>query len=447
MKLSGTTWRSLLARMSPRQQQYLVAAGALAGGVGVFWAVLAFSSSPAPRAGAAGAPARERVVTNPEQAGGVTPMQVNPVDQWLGTAGKELAQYKADKEAQDKINAEHQTSEAALMRRLSDIEKREQERSAAPGASSPPEQAPVAPPPAAVQPPTGQPLAYPPGTPVAPMGGPVPPGVAPPPRTEPDAPAIVRISLGSWTARETSPDAAQGSGRKDAASASKDTLENYLPVSFVRGELLGGIDAPTGGQAQSNPLPVLIRLLDNAVLPNRYRSQVKECFVIASGYGDISSERAYMRTSNLSCVRYDRGVLELKIDGNVYGEDGKLGMRGRLVTKQGQLLANALRAGIVGGIGQGFAQGGSTFTASPLGTLSTSPQGTAEQIRRGMAGGVGRALDNLANYYIKLAEQTFPVIEIDASRQVDIVLTRGVRMPSAPSEETQEQGEDDAQAD
>jgi conjugal transfer pilus assembly protein TraB len=44
---------------------------------------------------------------------------------------------------------------------------------------------------------------------------------------------------------------------------------SWLPVSFTRGTLLGGLDAPTGGQAQSNPHPVLIRLSDTAVLPNR----------------------------------------------------------------------------------------------------------------------------------------------------------------------------------
>ncbi|MBB3122176.1 TrbI/VirB10 family protein [Pseudoduganella violacea] len=447
MKQVGKQLRAMLAKMNPRQQQYLMAAGALTGGVGVFWAVLAFSASPTPPSGTAGAPARERVVTNPELAGGVTPMQVNPVDQWLGTAGKEMAQYKVDKEAQDKFNADRQSNEAALMRRLSDIEKRELDRSLASVPASPAEMAPApiaaAPPP----PPSAPPLTYPPGSPVGPMAAPLPPGVQAMPRVEPEAQAMERVSLGGGAGKEA-PVTAQGGTGAAAPAVAGDTLASYLPVSFVRGQLLGGLDAPTGGQAQSNPQPVLIRLLDNAVLPNRYRAQVKECFVIAAGYGDISSERAYLRTSNLSCVRYDRSVLEVKIEGNVYGEDGKVGMRGRLVTKQGQLLANALRAGIVGGIGQGFAQGGSTFTASPLGTLSTSPQGTAEQMRRGMAGGVGRALDNLANYYIKLAEQTFPVIEIDGARQVDIVITRGVRMPAAlPEGRDAPTGDDDALAD
>ena len=76
-------------------------------------------------------------------------------------------------------------------------------------------------------------------------------------------------------------------------------------ITFIYSAVLGGLDAPTGGQSQTNPHPILIRLSDNAVLPNRFRGEYRECFVIAAGYGDISSERAYLRTENLSCVRAD----------------------------------------------------------------------------------------------------------------------------------------------
>jgi conjugal transfer pilus assembly protein TraB len=150
--------------------------------------------------------------------------------------------------------------------------------------------------------------------------------------------------------------------------------------------------------------------------------------VIAAGYGDISSERAYLRTENLSCVRHDGTTLEVAIQGTVYGEDGKVGMRGRLVTKQGQMLANALMAGVVGGIGQGFSQSGTSVTTSTFGTIATSDGSTQQQVERGVGAGVGRALDRLAQYYIKLAEQTFPVIEVDAGRQVDVVITKGVKI-------------------
>ena len=433
MKLPSK-WHGLLDRITPRQKQYLLSAGVLGGGVGIFWAFLALSSQPATQPAVA-ANTTGKVVTNPELASGVSPLQVSPLDQWLGTAGKDLAQYKVDREGQEKFNADRKANEAAILQRLADLEKRE----GSPGGGAPVSQEP-APPASPPAPPTigpSSPTGYPPGVPT--VVGPVQPveGVTPAQPVE-QAPAMVRVVLESTERRLAKNPATAGADGGAPASGKGERLESYLPVGFMRGELLGGIDAPTGGQAQSNPLPVLIRLKDNAVLPNRFRAGVRECFVIASGYGDISSERAYLRTINLSCVREDGSVIEIKIEGNVYGEDGKLGMRGRLVTKQGQILANALTAGVVGGIGQGFSQGGSTYTDSALGRLVTGPQGTGEQIRRGVGAGVGRALDNLANYYIKLAEQTFPVIEIDGKREVDVVLTRGVRLPAPlPQDERQ----------
>ena len=42
--------------------------------------------------------------------------------------------------------------------------------------------------------------------------------------------------------------------------------------------------------------------------------------------------------------------------------------------------------------------------------------------------GVGKALDRLAQYYITLAEKVFPVIEVDAGRTVDVVLTQGIAL-------------------
>lgn len=208
--------------------------------------------------------------------------------------------------------------------------------------------------------------------------------------------------------------------------ASAKTVSTFLPVSFTRGTLLGGLDAPTGGQSQSNPHPVLIRLSDNSFLPNRFRAEYRECFVVAAGYGDISSERAYLRTESLSCVRSDGATLEVKIQGSIYGEDGKVGMRGRLVTKQGQMLANALLAGVVSGIGQGLATSSTEYSTSALGTVASATG--SEAYRAGLGSGVGKALDRLAQYYIKLAENTFPVIEVDAGREVDVVITKGVRI-------------------
>ncbi len=203
--------------------------------------------------------------------------------------------------------------------------------------------------------------------------------------------------------------------------------ETYLPAgSFVRGILLGGVDAPASNQAQSNPHPVLIRIKDLATLPNRFRTDVRECFVVGAAYGDISSERAYIRTETLSCVQKDGQVIEAKVNGYVSGEDGKTGMRGRLVTKQGQLLARALLAGALSGIGKGLADSYKTTSVSALGTTTTTDPD--KYVESGLATGAGSAMDRLSKYYIDMAEKTFPIIEIDANREVEVVFTRGVTL-------------------
>jgi conjugal transfer pilus assembly protein TraB len=234
---------------------------------------------------------------------------------------------------------------------------------------------------------------------------------------------IVSVALADGSAVKAVKTSADATKANPAARDAR----RYIPSgAFTRAILLGGLDAPTGGQSQRNPQPVLLRLVDNAVLPNHFRSRIKECFVVGAGYGDVSSERAYIRTESLSCVTRDGTAIDVPIKGYVAGEDGKAGMRGRLVSKQGQLLANALLAGVASGIGQAFQQSSTTMSVSPLGATSTVEPG--KQFEAGFGTGVGKALDRLAQYYISLAEKVFPVIEIDAGRTVDVVITQGISL-------------------
>jgi len=415
--------RALVERLTPRQRQYAMLGAILLGGVGLLWLVFAFAeSAPSGQAGKASG-ATPGPVTNI----GVMPpgQQVNPVDQWVGTAGSKLAQYESEREEQGRLNKDRQAFEARTMQRFAELEQRLTATTqavqspvpapvpAAPAHLPPPPSALPPPPPAPRGPATGAVPAMPPGVPPAPVSSAL-------PLQAPAAPALMRIAVTDRAATSAPP----------PATTDARTVSTFLPVSFTRGTLLGGLDAPTGGQSQSNPHPVLIRLSDNSVLPNRFRGEYRDCFVIAAGYGDISSERAYLRTENLSCVRTDGAALEVRIQGSVYGEDGKVGMRGRLVTKQGQMLANALLAGVVSGIGQGLATSSTSYSTSALGTIATASG--ADAYRAGLGTGVGRALDRLAQYYIKLAENTFPVIEVDAGREIDVVITKGVRIDLPP---------------
>ena len=416
--------KGAIEKLSPRQRQWGTLIGIFSVAVVVLWAVFSASEKPkVPGAQQPGAGKASRV-TNVGVMPGVA--QVSPVDQWIGTAGRKLAEYEKDRAEQDKQNKNQQEFQKNTMERFARLEEQLRSQVAglqaqaaapkpAPAPAVPPASVPTVPTPVAPPRVPGQSAGMPPGTPVSAVRAP-----------ERIAPALVRVSLADPAkTAQAQPGSPSGGASKDGDTKTG-TLDTYLPVSFTRGILLGGLDAPTGGQSQANPHPVLIRLEDNAVLPNRFRSDVKECFVVAAGYGDISSERAYLRTENLSCVRRDGSTLEVKIQGSVYGEDGKVGVRGRLVTKQGQILANALLAGIVSGLGQGLATQSTSFSTSSFGTVATTSGNDA--LKAGLGAGVGRALDRLAQYYIKLAEQTFPVIEVDAGREVDVVITKGVRI-------------------
>ncbi|MDX8377477.1 MAG: TraB/VirB10 family protein [Mariprofundales bacterium] len=218
---------------------------------------------------------------------------------------------------------------------------------------------------------------------------------------------------------------------EDTEDKSKlDSDAPYLPAgAFTKAQLLSGLDAPAGGSAQDDPHPVLMRLTDLSVLPNRANADIRECFVLGSGYGDMSSERAYIRLVSLSCTDTNGIAWDMSLKGFVAGEDGKAGMRGRLVSKQGQILAQALLAGVASGIADGFGQSTQTLSFSPLG--ATSLPDPNKLGATSLSGGVEKAMSKLADFYIEQAQAIYPIIEIDAGRTVDLILTAGVSLKVA----------------
>ncbi|MHB8742092.1 MAG: TraB/VirB10 family protein [Sulfuricaulis sp.] len=195
----------------------------------------------------------------------------------------------------------------------------------------------------------------------------------------------------------------------------------YIPSgSILTGVIITGLDAPTGKNAIRDPVPVLVRIKHDAILPNRYSSDVKECFLLASGHGDLASERAYLRAESVSCIRNDKKVIDIKVEAFAVGADGKAGVRGRLVSKQGQLIAKASLAGIAQGFATAFQ--GSRYQFNP----QQPDYGLAAQ--GGVIGGVGSAFDRISKYYLDLADQIFPVIEIDAGQKISFVMVKGESM-------------------
>lgn len=205
----------------------------------------------------------------------------------------------------------------------------------------------------------------------------------------------------------------------------------YIPSnSLFEGVLLNGMDAPTSSGSAREPYPVTIRLTSLAFLPNRYTTNVRECFVGAAGFGRLDSERVHLRVETLSCVLHDGGIVDSTIQGYVTGEDGKVGLRGVVVERTGQLLMRAALAGL----GSGFAEAlqpqqiQSVRTGAAAGGIQFDAPKTSEVLEIGAYAGAAQAMEKLSDFYLERADQIFPIIEIDAMRTVTIHLTAGLRL-------------------
>ncbi len=213
----------------------------------------------------------------------------------------------------------------------------------------------------------------------------------------------------------------------------KRTLEYYVPSgTFTEATLLNGMDAPASMKGKSNPYPALIRLTDLSFLPNQFRLSLKGCFVIAEGYGSLSSERVYIRTVNLSCtVKGGIYHVDVPLHGYIVGQHGKVGLRGKVVTKQGAILAREFAAGLLQGFGNIISQQSMTYSMSALGSTSTINPANIGQAAVGQ--GLTNAANNLSQFYIKMANSMVPVVEVGAGRKLTIVITKGFWIKDTPN--------------
>lgn len=201
-------------------------------------------------------------------------------------------------------------------------------------------------------------------------------------------------------------------------------IDHYIPVgTFARAVLLNGVDVSVGLSAQQNPQPILLRLVDKGNLPNGAVGDMKDCRIIGAAHGDYSSERALVRIEKLSCVQKDNSVIETDVGGFVVGTDGKAGIRGPMITRDGELLAQGFISGLFSGLGKAASSATGTSSVTPFGTVNTLKG--KEVLMKAGSEGTGSAFELLSRYAIKRLEQLQPIIQISANREVDIVFHTG----------------------
>lgn len=222
---------------------------------------------------------------------------------------------------------------------------------------------------------------------------------------------------------------------KAATNAATPVADKGEPVAVIpattigRAVLLNGVDAPTGTSASKDPIPVVLQFLTDGHTASYFDNvPIKGCRLIASGYGDLASERAYFRTERIVCAAEDGRVFSATADGYLLGEDGKAGLRGRLVSKQGSMIAKSFIAGLLQGFGDVVRTSSQNTTISTLtGATTFTPLTGKDLARAGIGGGIGEAASRIADFYMKMAESVMPILEVDASRKVEVVFSHDLK--------------------
>ncbi len=242
----------------------------------------------------------------------------------------------------------------------------------------------------------------------------------------------------------------------------------YIPSgSFAKAMLIEGADANASVTGNESTVPMQLRITGLVEMPNSKTYDATGCFVGLEAWGDVSSERAIVRTRNISCLK-DGKTIDMPIKGHVSfrGKNGikgdvsfrgKNGIKGEVVMRNGKILGWAWGAGFVDGIGQGLerrgkngikgevvmrngkilgwawgagfvdgiGQGLERASQPAVGLGATAAYGAGDVLKMGIGGGASKAAQTLSDYYIKRAEQYHPVIPIGAGNEVTVVFQDG----------------------
>jgi len=271
-----------------------------------------------------------------------------------------------------------------------------------------------------------------PDYPEPPATGGMDPSVSAPPSppTAPPAPPAppVEKTVGAIGAASTP----VGGNGDAAAGAKKKTRTIYLPPGFMKARLLTGIDALASRDATNNPEPLIARVQAPAVLPNDVKANLSGCFVIGNATGSLAKERVEVQLVSLSCVDFDeRSVVDQPIKGFFVDADGKKGLSGKVVTRAGAALARSFIAGTITGVAQTVENTVGNVSTSALGSVRTLDAGDAAQA--GIAGGLSRSSDKLTDFYLDLARQAGPIVEVGAAKDVVVVIQEGVSLEIKPT--------------
>lgn len=209
----------------------------------------------------------------------------------------------------------------------------------------------------------------------------------------------------------------------------------HVTIGFTQAYLVTGVHAPVFSEGSEEPLPVLLEAEGKIVMANDVEGNIGRCFLIGSAKGEMNSQTAKIRLERISCLLSGG---EYRLEGSIRGWviDGKSGMpglHGELIHKNGAWMARTFVAGFLETFSEAITTNnvesisfGNGATTGIGGTNEGSTKAAIGSNAATAAGsGISAVFKKIGDYYLKMAEQIFPVIEVRGGRTVDILLLGG----------------------
>lgn len=195
----------------------------------------------------------------------------------------------------------------------------------------------------------------------------------------------------------------------------KEELPTFtLMPGFSKAILVTGADIPTLSKGEDVARALWLSTSGDTLIANGHSVNIEDCLIQANGTGNFASGVAEIRLSRMTCSAYnDKGEyfkISSAVKGWVYGEDGKYGLKGRLVSKEGEIIKKALPLtfleGAINALENSTSEAATGSIQNAMGSATTST--------------ASNTLDKFSDYYLKILESLNPTIELKAGREVTI---------------------------
>ncbi|MBU2734568.1 hypothetical protein HAQ00_02260 [Acidithiobacillus caldus ATCC 51756] len=206
-----------------------------------------------------------------------------------------------------------------------------------------------------------------------------------------------------------------------------------VPMGFVSGRLLNGVDATAGGVGGGVGATgtdfALIDLTGRVYEANNYHADLQHCLVLAQAFPDFSTSRVLMKPTKLQCNMPNGQSVSWSVAGFIT-HDGIEGVPGKVNENlKNEVVANTL-LGAVGGVANTVGQSEYTNTYS-------AANGTGASLLTGnpyiaaasgsLDAGAQSAESALSNYF-NLYQ---PSIQVPSDMKITVVITTSEPMPNS----------------